>query len=80
VSNYRGSFPQQVRQDQFDARMDHYLSAKNTAYVRYSYKRLKPRMIDSGLPPEFAGLSDQRAHRSLDRAFGYLDGHTETHQ
>lgn len=55
VSNYRGSFPQQVRQDQFDARVDHNVSSKNSAYVRYSYKRLKPRMIDSGLPPEFAG-------------------------
>jgi len=55
VSNYRGSFPQQVRQDQFDARVDHYISQKNTAYIRYSYKRLKPRMIDSGVPPELAG-------------------------
>ena len=55
VSNYRGSFPQQSRQDQADARVDHYISSKNTAYIRYSYKRLRPRMIDSGVPPEFAG-------------------------
>jgi Carboxypeptidase regulatory-like domain len=55
IANFRASYPQEVRQDQFDARVDHYLSSKNTAYVRYSYKRLRPRMIDSGVPPEFAG-------------------------
>ncbi|HUS07801.1 MAG TPA: carboxypeptidase-like regulatory domain-containing protein, partial [Bryobacteraceae bacterium] len=55
VSNFRGSYPQDVRQDQFDARVDHYISSKNTAYMRYSYKRLRPHMIDSGVPPDFAG-------------------------
>jgi hypothetical protein len=55
VSNFRGSYPQDVQQDQFDARVDHYISSRNTAYSRYSYKRLRPHMIDSGVPPDFAG-------------------------
>jgi hypothetical protein len=55
VANFRATYPQQVRQDHFDVRVDHYISAKNTIYARFSFKRLQPRMIDSGVPPELAG-------------------------
>lgn len=55
VANFRGTYPQETRQDQFDIRVDHYISEKNTIYGRYSYKRLQPKAIDSGVPPEFAG-------------------------
>jgi hypothetical protein len=55
VANFRGTYPQQTRQDQFDVRVDHYISAKNTIYARFSYKRLRPHALDSGVPPEYAG-------------------------
>ena len=50
VANFRGTYPQDTTQDQFDVRFDHYISTKNTIYGRYSYKRLHPHAIDSGVP------------------------------
>jgi hypothetical protein len=55
VANFRASYPQQFRQDQFDIRVDHYFSSKNTLYARFGFKRFKPHALDSGVPPEFAG-------------------------
>ncbi len=55
VANFRGTYPQQTRQDQFDVRVDHYFSPRHTIYSRFSYKRLQPHAIDSGVPPELAG-------------------------
>src|SRR5690606_32022852 len=55
VANFRATYPQQTRQDQFDVRLDHYIAANHVIYGRYSYKRLQPKAIDSGVPPEFAG-------------------------
>ena len=55
VANFRGTYPQSNRQDQFDVRADHYFSARHTVYGRFSFKRFKPLAIDSGVPPEFAG-------------------------
>ncbi len=55
VANFRATYPQQTRQDQFDVRVDHYISSKNTVYARFSYKRLQPHALDAGVPPEYAG-------------------------
>ena len=55
VANFRATYPQDTRQDQFDVRVDHYISPKNTIYSRFSYKRNRPHALDSGVPPEFAG-------------------------
>ena len=55
VANFRATYPQDTRQDQFDVRVDHYISQKNTIYSRFSYKRNRPHALDSGVPPEFAG-------------------------
>jgi hypothetical protein len=55
VQNFRGAYPSGNRFDQFDIRVDHYFSPKNTFYTRVSYKRNQPQAIDSGLPPEIAG-------------------------
>ena len=55
VANFRATYPQDTRQDQFDVRVDHYISQKNTIYSRFSFKRNRPHALDSGVPPEFAG-------------------------
>ncbi|MDX1983425.1 MAG: carboxypeptidase regulatory-like domain-containing protein [Bryobacteraceae bacterium] len=59
VANYRESVPQQIRHDQFDVRADYNLRSNNTLYARVSYKRSEPKVLDSGLPVEIAGLRVQ---------------------
>ena len=51
VANFRAAYPSGNRQDQFDIRMDHYFSSRNTFYARVSYRRNVPHALDSGLPP-----------------------------
>lgn len=65
VSNFRATYPQTIRQDQFDARVDHYISPNNTVYARFSYKRIRPHMIHSGVPPEIAGYTVNTRHGRL---------------
>jgi hypothetical protein len=55
VGNFRGTFPQQVQEDSFDIRVDHYFSGANKLYAKYGYKRLDNQMIDAGVPPEYGG-------------------------
>ena len=55
MSNFRGSAPQQTTQDKGDGRMDYYFSSQHTVYGRFSYSRLQPHAIDSGVPPQYAG-------------------------
>ena len=59
VANYRNTFPQQFRHDQFDARVDYQFTPKNTAYARVGYKRPEPKALDSGLPPDLTGYRVQ---------------------
>ena len=59
VSNFRAAYPSGNRQDQFDVRMDHYFSARNTFYARVSYRRNQPHALDSGLPPDITGYRVQ---------------------
>jgi hypothetical protein len=55
VQNFRAAYPAGNRFDQFDVRVDHYFSSRNTFYSRLSYKRNEPTALDSGLPPELTG-------------------------
>ena len=55
VANFRGTYAQQVQEDSFDVRVDHYFSPGNKIYAKYGYKRLDNHMIDAGVPPEFGG-------------------------
>jgi hypothetical protein len=55
VANFRAAYPSGNRQDQFDVRVDHYFSSRNTFYARVSYRRNEPHALDSGLPPEITG-------------------------
>jgi Carboxypeptidase regulatory-like domain len=55
VANFRATFPQQTTQDKVDARVDHYFSPRHTVYGRFSYTRIHPHALDSGVPPEFSG-------------------------
>jgi hypothetical protein len=59
VANFRAAYPAGNRQEQFDIRGDHYFSAKNTLYVRFSYRRNEPHALDSGLPPDITGYRVQ---------------------
>jgi hypothetical protein len=55
VANFRQTSPQQTTQDKGDGRLDYYFSPQQTLYARFSYSRLQPHAIDSGVPPEYAG-------------------------
>jgi hypothetical protein len=59
VANFRAAYPSGNRQDQFDVRMDHYFSSRNTLYARVSYRRNQPHALDSGLPPDITGYRVQ---------------------
>ena len=59
VANFRAAYPSGNRQDQFDIRMDHYFSPRNTFYARVSYRRNEPHALDSGLPPDITGYRVQ---------------------
>ena len=59
VANFRAAYPSGNRQDQFDVRMDHYFSSRNTFYARVSYRRNEPHALDSGLPPDITGYRVQ---------------------
>ena len=59
VANFRAAYPSGNRQDQFDIRMDHYFSPRNTFYARVSYRRNQPHALDSGLPPDITGYRVQ---------------------
>src|SRR5438094_172808 len=59
VANFRAAYPSGNRQDQFDIRMDHYFSSRNTFYARVSYRRNEPHALDSGLPPDITGYRVQ---------------------
>lgn len=59
AQNFRAAYPAGNRQDQFDVRVDHYFSPKNTLYARVSYRRNQPHALDGGLPPEITGYRVQ---------------------
>lgn len=53
--NFRGSYPQINRNDQFDVRGDYNTSSTNSMYIRYSYNRSQPQYLEGGLPPSILG-------------------------
>ena len=59
MANFRAAYPSGNRQDQFDIRVDHYFSPRNTFYARVSYRRNEPHALDSGLPPDITGYRVQ---------------------
>lgn len=58
--NYRGTYPQAITQNQYDARVDWAITPTNTLYGRYSFKRSTPSVLDSGFPPDISGYRVQQ--------------------
>lgn len=58
-TNFRATYPQSIYSNRFDLRLDGNLSPTNTAFVRFSYNRASPEVLDSGLPPSITGYRIQ---------------------
>ncbi|MGC2402154.1 MAG: TonB-dependent receptor [Acidobacteriaceae bacterium] len=59
VGNFRATYPQSSVGERIDLRFDANLSPTNTAFVRFSYNRAAPQVLDSGLPPSITGYRVQ---------------------
>ncbi len=59
LGNYRGTFPQSTYNNRYDFRIDANTSASNSLFVRFSYDRASPEVLDSGLPPSITGTRVQ---------------------
>src|SRR6185437_5507833 len=68
IGNYRGTYPQSIYSNRFDLRLDanrlpsntsFLLLPTHTAFVRFSYNRASPEVLDSGLPPSITGYRIQ---------------------
>jgi hypothetical protein len=60
AGNYRSTFPQSVYSNRFDLRFDGNLSPTNSAFVRFTYNRASPEVLDSGLDPAVTGYRVQK--------------------
>ena len=59
TSNYRQTVPQSIYSNRFDLRFDANLAPKNSAFVRFTYNRASPEILDSGYPPAETGYRIQ---------------------
>jgi hypothetical protein len=59
TGNYRESVPQSIYSNRFDLRFDANLAPSNSAFVRFTYNRASPEILDSGLPPSETGYRVQ---------------------
>jgi hypothetical protein len=68
VGNYRETYPQSIYSNRFDLRIDanrlppdtpFMLLPTNAAFLRFSYNRASPEVLDSGLPPSTTGYRVQ---------------------
>jgi hypothetical protein len=68
VGNFRDTYPQSAYSNRFDLRLDmnrlpsdtaFILLPTNAAFVRFSYNRASPEVLDSGLPPSITGYRIQ---------------------
>lgn len=59
VGNFRATYPQTSVGERIDGRIDANLAPTNTAFVRMSYNRAAPQVLDSGLPPSITGYRVQ---------------------
>ncbi|MDQ2835337.1 MAG: carboxypeptidase-like regulatory domain-containing protein [Acidobacteriota bacterium] len=59
IGNYRETVPQSIYSNRFDLRFDANLAPANSAFVRFTYNRASPEILDSGLPPSETGYRVQ---------------------
>jgi hypothetical protein len=59
TANFRQTVPQSVYSNRFDLRFDANLSQKNSAFIRFTYNRASPEILDSGYPPAITGYRIQ---------------------
>ena len=59
TGNYRQTVPQRIYSNRFDLRLDANLRPTNSAFVRFTYNRASPEVLDSGLPPSITGYRVQ---------------------
>jgi hypothetical protein len=59
TGNYRETVPQSIYSNRFDARFDANLAPTNSAFIRFTYNRASPEILDSGLPPSITGYRVQ---------------------
>ncbi|MFT4113819.1 carboxypeptidase regulatory-like domain-containing protein [Silvibacterium sp.] len=60
ISNFRGTYPQNVYTNRYYLRSDYQVSQNNTMFARVGYIRSSPEVLDSGLPPSLTGYRVQR--------------------
>ncbi len=58
-ANFRGTFPQTTYNNRYDIRLDANTSPNNSLFVRFSYDRASPEVLDSQLPPSVIGTRVQ---------------------
>ena len=59
TTNFRQTVPQSIYSNRFDLRFDANLTPKNSAFVRFTYNRASPEILDSGYPPSETGYRIQ---------------------
>ena len=59
VGNFRATYPQSSIGERIDGRIDANITSTNTAFIRMSYNRAAPQVLDSGLPPSITGYRIQ---------------------
>jgi hypothetical protein len=59
VGNFRGTYPQTEYNNRYDFRLDANTSSSNSLFVRFSYDRASPEVLDSQLPPSLVGTRVQ---------------------
>ena len=59
TTNFRQTVPQSIYSNRFDLRFDANLTPKNSAFLRFTYNRASPEILDSGYPPAETGYRIQ---------------------
>jgi hypothetical protein len=59
TANFRQTVPQSIYSNRFDLRFDANLTPKNSAFVRFTYNRASPEILDSNYPPAETGYRIQ---------------------
>ncbi len=62
ISNFRGTYPQNIYTNRYYLRSDYAFSQTNTMFARVGYIRSSPEVLDSGLPPSLTGYRVQKRH------------------
>lgn len=59
IGNFKGTYAQHIKHNEWDGRIDYIINPKNRLFARYYYKVDTPEVLDSGLPPSITGFRVQ---------------------